>query len=200
MVLDYMMGSSDLEHMPLTWVTTLLIPPPPLPPPPPLTPFTTIITYLAETSAFWPPSTSTSLSSFRTSPVHALAMQLQDVLAQQLSLLSVAVDLCHSIANHSLESVRSREDLGMRARRMLVELAELERVVREEPMFLPVSPEELAAVKVGIGTDHWYRCPNGHMYAIGDCGGAMQRGNCPECGQVVRGEHHRLVARNTLAD
>ena len=85
---------------------------------------------------------------------------------------------------------------------MLVELTELERVVRDEPVYLPVSPEELAAVKaaVQLGRGHWYRCPNGHMYAIGECGGAMQRGSCPECGEVVGGEHHRLVETNTPAD
>jgi ERCC4-type nuclease len=25
----------------------------------------------------------------------------------------------------------------------------------------------------GIGKNHWNKCPNGHYYAIGDCGGAM---------------------------
>jgi hypothetical protein len=24
-----------------------------------------------------------------------------------------------------------------------------------------------------IGRGHWNKCPNGHYYAIGDCGGAM---------------------------
>ena len=26
----------------------------------------------------------------------------------------------------------------------------------------------------GLRRGHWYMCPNGHPYAIGECGGAMQ--------------------------
>ncbi|KAI5476603.1 hypothetical protein MNV49_007490 [Pseudohyphozyma bogoriensis] len=35
---------------------------------------------------------------------------------------------------------------------------------------------------------HWYRCPNGHNFVIGDCGQANQAGRCPECGAVVGGQ------------
>ncbi|WVQ96520.1 hypothetical protein IAU59_003625 [Kwoniella sp. CBS 9459] len=33
----------------------------------------------------------------------------------------------------------------------------------------------------------WMSCPNGHPYAVGDCGQANQGGNCPECGAVIGG-------------
>ncbi|GBF88382.1 hypothetical protein Rsub_01094 [Raphidocelis subcapitata] len=46
---------------------------------------------------------------------------------------------------------------------------------------------------------HVYTCPNGHVYVIGECGGAMQRGNCPECGARIGGEHHALDANNAAA-
>ncbi|KAG5836364.1 hypothetical protein ANANG_G00253830 [Anguilla anguilla] len=32
---------------------------------------------------------------------------------------------------------------------------------------------------IGLPRGHWYKCPNGHVYAIGDCGGAMVRGSAP---------------------
>ena len=32
--------------------------------------------------------------------------------------------------------------------------------------------EIMTAMNLGHG--HWYQCPNGHVYAIGECGGAMQ--------------------------
>ncbi|KAG0025766.1 hypothetical protein BGZ81_006854 [Podila clonocystis] len=32
---------------------------------------------------------------------------------------------------------------------------------------------------------HWYRCPKGHTYVIGECGMAMQSSKCPECGAAV---------------
>ena len=25
---------------------------------------------------------------------------------------------------------------------------------------------------MGMGLGHWFKCPNGHVYAIGECGGA----------------------------
>lgn len=37
------------------------------------------------------------------------------------------------------------------------------------------------------------------MYAIGDCGGANQRGKCPECRADIGGMQHRLAEGNSLA-
>eukprot|EP00897_Mesotaenium_endlicherianum_P010724 jgi/Mesen1/9680/ME000680S09086 len=51
------------------------------------------------------------------------------------------------------------------------------------------------ALEVG-GKGHWYECPNGHFYTIGECGGAMERSHCPDCGAVVGGERHAIVAGN----
>lgn len=52
---------------------------------------------------------------------------------------------------------------------------------------------------MGFASGHWFKCPNGHPYAIADCGGAMERSKCPVCKAVIGGESHRLVAGNTLA-
>lgn len=46
---------------------------------------------------------------------------------------------------------------------------------------------------------HWYKCSKGHVYAIGDCGGAMEVGNCPECGELIGGTDHRLITANAVA-
>jgi hypothetical protein len=42
----------------------------------------------------------------------------------------------------------------------------------------------------------WYKCPNGHLYTIGDCGGALVRAKCLECGAVIGGENHRAAEGN----
>lgn len=52
---------------------------------------------------------------------------------------------------------------------------------------------------MGMSTGHWFKCPNGHIYAIGDCGGAMQRSTCPECRAEIGGANHALTAGNQLA-
>jgi len=52
---------------------------------------------------------------------------------------------------------------------------------------------------MGLKQGHWYKCPNGHIYCIGDCGGAMMESRCNECGEIIGGESHRLRSDNTLA-
>jgi hypothetical protein len=41
-----------------------------------------------------------------------------------------------------------------------------------------------------IGRGHWNKCPNGHLYAIGECGGAMETSKCPDCNAVIGGSNH----------
>ena len=45
----------------------------------------------------------------------------------------------------------------------------------------------------------WYKCPQGHYYQIGECGGAMVESMCPECGSKIGGQSHRLRADNSHA-
>ena len=40
---------------------------------------------------------------------------------------------------------------------------------------------------VGLDSGHWYECPNGHPYVIGECGGAMEVGRCPTCNSQIGG-------------
>jgi hypothetical protein len=51
----------------------------------------------------------------------------------------------------------------------------------------------------GFKQGHWYKCPNGHIYVIGDCGGAMEEGRCNECGEAIGGSRHRLLPSNRVA-
>ncbi|XP_017480047.1 PREDICTED: NFX1-type zinc finger-containing protein 1-like isoform X1 [Rhagoletis zephyria] len=52
---------------------------------------------------------------------------------------------------------------------------------------------------MGYKQGHWYKCPNGHIYMITECGGAMEVGKCNECGAQIGGRQHRLLSSNTLA-
>jgi hypothetical protein len=51
----------------------------------------------------------------------------------------------------------------------------------------------------GNWSSHWYECPNGHPYFIGECGGAMQVSTCIECGAAVGGTSHQLNDTNRPA-
>lgn len=63
-----------------------------------------------------------------------------------------------------------------------------------------LTPEERVMIvkAMNFAKGHWYKCPNGHIYAIGDCGGANQQRACPECGETIGGEHHRLAEGNQV--
>jgi len=60
--------------------------------------------------------------------------------------------------------------------------------------------EKLMVIKaLGLQQGHWFKCPNGHLYAIGECGGAMQEGKCIECNATVGGQSHTLRPDNKHA-
>ena len=60
--------------------------------------------------------------------------------------------------------------------------------------------ERMEIVKaIGLSKGHWFKCPNGHIYCIGECGGATVEAKCPECKATIGGTHHRLRSDNTHA-
>ncbi|KAK4872848.1 hypothetical protein RN001_014877 [Aquatica leii] len=52
---------------------------------------------------------------------------------------------------------------------------------------------------MGMEKGHWFQCPNGHIYAIGECGGATQTGKCADCSASIGGSNHRLLSTNSHA-
>lgn len=46
---------------------------------------------------------------------------------------------------------------------------------------------------------HYFKCPNGHVYIITECGGASQLGTCNECGAQIGGTGHALLSTNAVA-
>ena len=45
----------------------------------------------------------------------------------------------------------------------------------------------------------WYKCRNGHIYNIGQCGGAMVTSKCPHCKVLIGGRCHQLLSDNVHA-
>lgn len=64
---------------------------------------------------------------------------------------------------------------------------------------IPMEDKEMILKAMGLSRGHWYKCPNGHVYAIGECGGATQRSKCPECGRTIGGGSHTLESDNAVA-
>jgi hypothetical protein len=49
------------------------------------------------------------------------------------------------------------------------------------------------------GAGHFFTCPNGHIYVIGDCGGATVEARCGECGARIGGSGHNVRSDNRVA-
>ncbi|PYH53314.1 putative NF-X1 finger and helicase domain protein, partial [Aspergillus niger CBS 101883] len=85
------------------------------------------------------------------------------------------------------------------------EIESAKAMLRGSTFYSAVSNEERMAVITAMnrefrGTGHWYYCPNGHPFTIGECGGAMQVSTCPECGAQVGGRSHQTVDGVTRAN
>ena len=63
-----------------------------------------------------------------------------------------------------------------------------------------LTPEEKVMIvkAMNFSQGHWYKCLNGHIYAIGECGGAMEKRKCPECDVIIGGTDHTLAQGNEV--
>ena len=66
---------------------------------------------------------------------------------------------------------------------------------------LQISDEEKEMIlkAMNLSKGHWYKCKNGHVYCITECGGAMEQSRCPDCGDSIGGQNHALVQNNAVA-
>ncbi|KAM9716156.1 E3 ubiquitin-protein ligase rnf213-beta [Menidia menidia] len=59
--------------------------------------------------------------------------------------------------------------------------------------FLPTMPDDHSSeARRWLGTEnlHQYKCANGHVCFVGECGRPMVRSQCPDCGVPIGGERH----------
>jgi hypothetical protein len=70
----------------------------------------------------------------------------------------------------------SNKEIVDEAFKQLVKLVKVE---------LTPSEKRMIVAAMGLQKGHWFKCPNGHVYCIGECGGAMQKSICPECKAAV---------------
>lgn len=140
--------------------------------------------------------------------IQILVLKAQEVLAA-VKLLEERQAAIDSICREAEAQLR---ELPMQFRnaqagtvdRIAEELVMMRRRARG-PFYEKVTDAERLSVRVAMqtefaGSGHWYRCPNGHSYSIGECGMAMEQANCPECGAIVGGSNHISAAGNVHDD
>jgi hypothetical protein len=65
-----------------------------------------------------------------------------------------------------------------------------------DPLYMAM--QALMAAGDDRGANRWYTCANGHPFAIGACGGAMEESTCPACGAKIGGMDHKLNESNKV--
>ena len=77
----------------------------------------------------------------------------------------------------------------------------LNELKKKHPTITGLTQEERRMIIQTLHTKpgSWYKCPNGHLYNIGECGGAMETSTCPECKSTIGGGSHRLAPSNAHA-
>lgn len=105
----------------------------------------------------------------------------------------------HQLIQEAFELTVKRGAPSDSLRDQFVEL--INRAGKCETSGLQITIEEKKMIlrTMGLSAGHWYKCPNGHVYAIGDCGGAMEVSTCPDCKSKIGGESHRLKDDNAVA-
>ena len=79
------------------------------------------------------------------------------------------------------------------------------RKMLESEFYQAISSDERRQVLEAMASEfsavgHWYTCPNGHPFTVGECGAPMEQTPCPECGELIGGQHHTSVAGVRRAD
>ncbi|KAG8227290.1 hypothetical protein J437_LFUL004839 [Ladona fulva] len=67
----------------------------------------------------------------------------------------------------------------------------------DKPIGIPKLEMQSIVKAINLHQGHWYTCPNGHVYVIGDCGRAVLQSRCNECGEQIGGGSHRHLSTNT---
>ena len=133
-----------------------------------------------------------------------------DLELSRLSVFCTTLSTCHDPHASEIPDTKSSQlscylEVLRTGRRVIKsELHEMKLAVeelREDYGMQTLSKEEKEMIikVMDLSAGHWYKCPNGHVYAIGECGGAMEESRCPECNATIGGIQHRLVEGNAHA-
>lgn len=133
--------------------------------------------------------------------------QMKDVHLELQRLTLLAEVMATEMSSHgdsltNLETIRSELISGKKvAENRLQKLGDELNSIRKRIGLGAITAEEKNMIikAVGLSSGHWYKCKNGHVYAIGECGGAMQESKCPECNETIGGRNHALATGNQHA-
>lgn len=145
--------------------------------------------------------------------LHKLSQQQQDDIGNEIKRMNSTVVLAKIMSNSSYVANKNLPnviDLANKAKSIILNwgiyeddkatdaLKEFQKAINVSGI-VTKAERDLIIRALGAKAGSWYKCPNGHIYHIGDCGGAMATSKCAECGAAIGGENHRLLATNAHA-
>ena len=152
---------------------------------------------------------------------HFLAQQLSDIETElkRLSLLTSWCEISHKMQTGESHRVTPEEvtqlvklltylrcaGIGVKADKLTERyhdgIKKLFDSLKKRCGVLGISRDERAMIvkAMGLAQGHWFKCPNGHVYCITECGGATMESTCPDCKAMIGGTSHSLRTDNQLA-
>jgi len=107
------------------------------------------------------------------------------------------------IRSRQQEAVWVEDNFTSIAKTIVSEWMEIKQSIKMDTFYQPLSLDEQMQIVRAMNfasTGHFYQCANGHTFVITECGGAMERSTCPECGGVIGGSNHSLDASNARSE
>ncbi|PIK53271.1 putative NFX1-type zinc finger-containing protein 1-like [Apostichopus japonicus] len=117
-----------------------------------------------------------------------------DIKPDEFEMVDKMADEVDSLLSDGFPFSKEKDD---RVRILLTDMKDANPLLRE--IGISEVERQMVVEAMGFRKGHWFKCPNGHIYAIGECGGASQRSKCPECKATIGGMSHRLDEGNSLA-
>ncbi|CAG4965233.1 unnamed protein product [Parnassius apollo] len=153
------------------------------------------------------------ISKYLYSNIHKISQQQQKDIGNEIKRLDAISQLSKIMSHDAFKASKSNtavEQAFLAARELILgwriydeerALQSLQRLQKTVKVSGIVTKQErdLIVKAIGLKAGHWFKCPNGHFYCIGECGGAMEVSKCVECGAAIGGRSHTLLNTNTLA-
>jgi len=66
-------------------------------------------------------------------------------------------------------------------------------------MLSEISSATIPVVYLALsGSGTWYKCPNNHLYPIGDCGQPNETSRCPDCKEAIAAGTYHVPAQGNV--
>ncbi|KAG4066118.1 hypothetical protein HA402_010320 [Bradysia odoriphaga] len=137
----------------------------------------------------------------RTHDLHSLFLRRA---IEQFDSFTGSLEMYNSAHKHLMQIKPYDEDMQKKTQGFLKNLEDIIKIGWESVTQKRASDTRINRQNIfkamGFAGNHWYRCSNGHLYTVADCGALNQSGVCPECRTAIgRGSRNAVAVRDEAA-